>query len=55
MDANGFGVFLASFIAGAVAGYFTLSKLGKLVKKPPKEAPKVPVNSAPRGSGNQDP
>lgn len=54
-DQNGFGVFLASFAAGAVACYFLLLKLGKLVKKAPKDAPKVPPGSGPRGDGSQIP
>lgn len=52
---NGFGVFLASFAAGVAFCYFALSKLGKLAKKAPKDAPKAPPGSGPRGSGNPEP
>jgi len=52
---NGFGIFLASFAAGAVACYFALLGLGKFAKKAPKEAPQAPANSGPRGSGNPIP
>lgn len=38
-SANEFGIFLASFVAGAAALYFYLRKAGKLVAKAPK-APK---------------
>lgn len=46
-DSNGFGVFLASFAAGAVLCYFALLKAGKLAKKAPKDAP-PPAPPGPR-------
>lgn len=54
-DQNGLGIFLAGFSAGSVFCYFLLLKLGKLAKKAPKDAPKAPPGSGPRGDGTQIP